>query len=372
MKYLKMIPVMVLVSIFLNNCLVPPPNNVLLINGSSSYDAPDPAGVLIYPKVAEIFATDSVINGVSYKIPSYFVNTTSYSTLGLHDSLPNGISWSSGNYWAPAVRYVGGRFLMMVSVSVAGRANCVAAATSQYGETFSQASFQLCDPNPAVGVLDPSIFVNSGQVWLLYSLQSSPGGGSEIDIQQLSSDGLSAVGPPYLLVNYNQLSYLVSQPGPNSFIENPSMTPDDYNLFDLTVSIGSWNTQGYETVEVPCLSVNSNCIASCGGEIMPLLNGDSTSWGPGGASVITDNSPANNFMVWHNGPPNNRVDEFGTTSEYDPSNSTCATTSSGSSLSASKIIKSNPQPATTLNPTVPYHWLPRVPNWPASSVQIGK
>ena len=360
------------VCIFLTNCLVPPPNNVLLINGSNSYDAPDLAGALIYPQIAGIFTTDSVINGIAYNIPSYFVNLSNYSTSGLHDSLPNGISWPSGNFWAPTVRSVAGRFLMMVSASVTGRSNCIASATSQYGETFSQASFELCDPNPAVGVLDPSLFVNAGQVWLLYSLQSSPNGGSEIDAQQLSSDGLSAVGPPYLLVNYNQLSSLVSAPGPNAFIENPSMTVDDFNNFDLTVSMGTWNTQGYETVEVPCLAANSECVPACGSEIMPLLNGDTTSWGPGGASVITDNSPANNFMVWHNGPSGNRVDEFGPTAEYDPSgNYTCASSTSSANVSISNNLKMKPRLDSSPIPRVPYHWIPRVPNWPASRVQIG-
>ncbi len=87
--------------------------------------------------------------------------------------------------------------------------------------------------------------------------------------------------------------------------------------------------------------------------------------GSGGASVITGNSPAHNFMIWHNGPPGNRIDEFGPTAEYDPSGSyTCA------SALVSKNLTLSPHLASRSNPSVPHHWKARVPNWPVHELKL--
>ena len=203
-------------------CLAAPGSSTAIYTG----DAPDPAWTPIYYGVAEVYGTDTAIANV----PTYAASIPGLATLGsVTDALPVRPSSSSGYIWAPTVRWVGGKYLMMFSESVSGRANCIGSATSPNGLTFTpNNAFLWCSPNPAVGYLDPDVFVDpsTGIPWMYYSQQWSPGGGSEIDVVQLAADGSGAVGQTYTMVTYDQVASYNTHEGAAPFIENPSVTSD--------------------------------------------------------------------------------------------------------------------------------------------------
>jgi hypothetical protein len=207
---------------------------------------------------------------------------------------------------------------MMFSEGIHNRTDCIGAATSSNGVNFTALNtWTFCDPNGGIGYIDPDLFVDpgSGDVWLYYSRQAGPNGtngdGSEIDAVQLNAAAIytgavscnypagdcgivgevNGTWSAYKLFQYSDVSGYNSNPGSGAFVEGPSMTSDDYNGYDMTVSVGTYLSNAtYETVEVPCLAAYGYCTPADGGDIM---NGD------GGASALVDTPPSSNWLIWH-------------------------------------------------------------------------
>ena len=85
---------------------------------------------------------------------------------------------------------------MFFAEGIHNHADCIGAARSSNGVNFTPINtWTFCSPVPvsgqAIGFLDPSLFIDSsGRVWLLYSQQWAPNGGSEIDDVQIDALGI--------------------------------------------------------------------------------------------------------------------------------------------------------------------------------------
>jgi hypothetical protein len=278
-------------------------------------DAPDPAGVAIPNTTNQVGMYSTEVNSRGLNIPRWCLNFNTGSEGCIGDALPSPPSWVGGPgfTWAPTVRKIAGRYLMMFSASptpAAGQpqpANCIGAATSPtWDGSFSALSLKWCDTNQSVGWLDPSLFVDSdGTVWLTYAREwhDSAGNHSEIDAQQLSSSGTSKVGAATRLVTYGDVAGLNGDNGSSPFVEQPQLVKDPANNYDLLVSVGTYSNPGYNTIEMACGAPQGSCIPQRGG-ILPLSS-DGSVVGTGGASLVFDASPAPNaifFHGWPNGP----------------------------------------------------------------------
>jgi hypothetical protein len=359
----KMVFAVVLPSlaVVVSACLVPPKSSVETDGG----DGPDPSWVRIHHGLAQVFTTNINSSDPNCEkdldciwVPSYttLVPPASKPTPTVSDALPTIPSASNGNIWGPSARLVTvgsgeSGYLMVFSEGMRpqngnpAHADCIGAATSTNGVNFTALNtWTFCDPNSSIGYLDPDIFVDprTGNVWLYYSRQAGPNGtngdGSEIDAVQINADaiynGTVSCGFPdpdcgivgevgttwsaYELFDYSQVIGYNTDPGGSAFVEGPSMTSDDYNGYDMTVSVGTYSSNAtYETVEVPCLKVDGKCVPAKGREIMA---------GDGGASALVDTPPSSNWLIWHswNSAGTARQDFAGATSEVKkpPSNAT--------------------------------------------------
>ena len=142
--------------------------------------------------------------------------------------------------------------------------------------------------------------------------------------------------------------------GNSSFLENPSMSADTYNYYDLTFSLGTYNSNStYDTGEVPCTLIYGNCYPSCDGTIIT---------GGGGASMVGDGTGSGNVMIYHTWSGSNRIDLAGTTSQVNDNSSTCIDDSAALPI----------QPASEPVVTTPYHWQPRVVVPSLQNIVIGE
>jgi hypothetical protein len=328
-------------------CILLPSSPAVL----TTVDAPDPALASVGTNLAEVYTTDA--NG--YQIPEYRWNVSTNATSSESNALAGSALpwWASGTaQWAPSVRKIDGEYIMIFSASRAGKANCLAAATSTNGTSFIvDQDFGMCYPSGnAVGYLDPYLFLDvSGQIWLYYSEQWSPNGGSEIDAQEMSSNGLATIGTPYDILDYSDLESLdPSNQGTDAFIENPAFVNDPYNAYDLVVSFGSWQQAGnYESIEVPCFDVNGSCDVSYGADIQDSGDGPTN---PGGVSFLNDNSPAGNYAIWMTGT-GPRPDRGGPSAAYDDNPGSEAQIAQAEAA-ALPIRTAQPVPPIAC----PYHW----------------
>ena len=369
------IVLLILLPIVGSACLIPPgsPAVVYPVNG------PDPALSDSSFVTAEAYTT----NSVSAHVPSYQVaippesqNPTTF------DSLPTIPSQSYGNIWAPTVRAIKfnqstSGWLMMFSEGITNRGNCIGAAKSNNGLNFVPINtWTFCSPTQSTGFLDPSLFIDpGGRVWLLYSQQWAPNGGSAIDAVQIDALGIfngsqncpfpagdcgivgevGGIWSAYTLLNYGSVANINTNPGSSSFLENPSMTTDDYNGFDLTFSLGTWASNStYDTGELPCGSPSSGCLPSCDGRVIS---------GGGGASTASDGSPNGNVMIYDTWSGARRVDLAGTTTEANLNGSSC-TRASAQALPA-QMAQEHPV-------ATPYHWPQRVVIPALGNVVIGE
>jgi hypothetical protein len=295
--------------------------------------------------LAEVYATDSFTNPTSNQststgwqhVPTY-VTIPGQGVSGYEqDALPTLPTASDGVYtWAPTVRYIDGHYLMMFSEGISGRANCIGAAISSTGFTFTPInSWTFCSGTANVGFLDPYLFSDpsTGDTWLLYSRQWWDGAAgttpeSEIDSVQIDPAGIEsgADNCPFpvadcglLSTNYQMITFQdvvgLIKPGTDDFtpgaagtndrIENPAIVADPYNGYDLTFALGSWYLPNYQSGEDACLLAYGDCIANnsleitcqqgCGGDQYSNQMYNS----PGGFSFLYDASPTNNYTIWH-------------------------------------------------------------------------
>jgi hypothetical protein len=209
-----------------------------------------------------------------------------------------------------------------------GQGNCIGWATAPaLGTVFTAlTTAPYCSGDETHSFLDPSIFTTaSGTPYLLFSEEWGATGslttGSTLWIAPLAANGLSVSGTPEPLLTIKQAAkipnYCSCTAGSSPRLENPSMTRDDYNGYDLTFSLGTWtdhtNTD-YITGEVACPKIyptpDCNSYTSQGAQLMEL----------GSASTVTDLQPSENWMVydqWAQNAEGNwvRYDRIGATSE---------------------------------------------------------
>jgi hypothetical protein len=256
----------------------------------------------------QVYTSGVLYFGVPFHIPTFEMSWPGSAVSTPVDALPTLPSWVAPNgaatpfVWAPTVRVVAGRYLMMFGASRAGGAMCIGAATSgNAGGPFAPTTVEWCDPDPRVGWLDPSLLVDGdGSIWLTWSRQWSTRGGSEIVAQRLTGDGLGLVGSRSTLVSFVAAASATDGRnfGPAPFVENPALVRDGHNGYDLLVSIGTWTDTSYRTVEIPCLLPYGACVPSRGADISASMKvGDVSS--VGGASVVVDDGRNGDILLFH-------------------------------------------------------------------------
>ena len=216
----------------------------------------------------------------------------------LGDALPKVPKWTvKGFQWAPAVwARPDGTYVMYYStpatvwLACQGRklapgcvktthgksnAECISRATSTQpaGPYVDDSSSAFICPTNLGGAIDPSVFVASdGTPWLLWKSDGDcchlP---TEIYIQQLSSDGLSVVGPPHSLIG-------ATQRWEGGLVEGPSMVENNGNFW-LFYSANSWGTPNYAIGVARCASLTGPCTKPLNG---PWLASEAGGQGPGG------------------------------------------------------------------------------------------
>jgi hypothetical protein len=280
----------------------------------------DPAAVQTGSDSARVYATNTVLfwGAPTANVPSYSYMLSTGAVSNPTDALPNLPSWVRPNVadnvrfvWAPTVRFVGGRYLMMFTASRQSGWACIGAAhsTSAAGP-FTPMSTQWCSSSG--GLLDPQLFVDAdGAVWVHYSLQNPNTASSQIIAQRISFNGssLSTVGSASTILTVAQarsvcglrhpVNACTVSPGATPaghFVENPAMVRDPHNGYNLLVSLGNWRDNSYRTVEVPCSAPNSGCLPQHGA---PIQESSATMNQLGGASPLRDDSPAGNKIFFH-------------------------------------------------------------------------
>jgi hypothetical protein len=89
--------------------------------------------------------------------------------------------------------------------------------------------------------------------------------------------------------------------GSSSFLENPAFAIDQYNGYDLLVSMGTWNKPGsYKEIEMACIGRNGTCVPSRGGVINLAPPGSVTN--AAGASFMSDDGRSGALTVFHGSP----------------------------------------------------------------------
>ncbi len=195
------------------------------------------------------------------------------------DALPKVPSWSvSGYQWGPDVwARPDGMFVLYYSTpatvplgclatppsagcvkTTQGRttnAECVSRATAAdaAGPFVDNSTSAFICPTDEGGAIDPSVFVGSnGTPWLLWKSDGDccdkP---TYIYSQQLSSDGLSTVGPPHRLLG-------ATQPWEDHLVEAPTMVQDNDHLW-LFYSGSLWGHKTYGIGIASCASVVGPC-----------------------------------------------------------------------------------------------------------------
>ncbi|MGA2836473.1 MAG: family 43 glycosylhydrolase [Acidimicrobiales bacterium] len=228
-----------------------------------------------------LFATDTT--GSRYapgaNIPEIeLTQSSAYEGYYVGDALPRLPSWTvRGFQWAPAVwARPDGTYVMYYStpatnpsfcsadptsagcvqtVNGLSSAMCISAATSTnpVGPYVDDSSSAFVCPSSKGGAIDPSLFVaQDGTPWLLWKSDGDccrlP---TAIYSQQLTSDGLSTVGPPHRLIG-------ASQPWEGGLVEGPSMVESD-GEFWLFYSANLWGTDHYGIGIARCRTVTGPC-----------------------------------------------------------------------------------------------------------------
>jgi hypothetical protein len=196
----------------------------------------------------------------------------------LGDALPKVPSWTvSGYQWGPDVwERPDGTYVLYYSTPATVPLGCLATPPAHgcvntvRGWTNAECISRATAPNPTGpfvdnstsaficpidqgGAIDPAVFVDSsGTPWLLWKSDGDccdkP---TYIYSQQLSSDGLSTVGPPHRLIG-------ATQPWEDHLVEAPAMI-EDHDHFWLFYSGSLWGHKTYGVGIARCTTVVGPC-----------------------------------------------------------------------------------------------------------------
>jgi hypothetical protein len=196
----------------------------------------------------------------------------------LGDAMPKVPSWTvSGYQWGPDVwARPDGTYVMYYSTPATIPLGCLATPPAHgcvktaHGVTNAECISRATASNPTGpfvdnstsafvcpiadgGAIDPAVFVDSsGTPWLLWKSDgdccNEP---TSLYSQQLSSDGLSTVGPPHRLIG-------ATQPWEDHLVEAPAMV-EDHDHFWLFYSGSLWGHPTYGIGIARCQSVVGPC-----------------------------------------------------------------------------------------------------------------
>ncbi len=208
------------------------------------------------------------------------------------EALPDLPVWSEpGHVWAPSVVEVDGTYVMHYTTrhSASGR-QCisVAVADEPAGPFIDDSTEPLVCDLAQGGSIDPSVFVDGDDLWLLWKSDGNCCGiPTKIYAQPLTVDGLELAGDPVELIR-NDLSW------ERDVVEGPSMIEVDgeYHLF---YSANRWDTEAYAVGHALCETVTGPCTK----DPEPWLADTDATSGPGGLEVITLDDRAVDLVVYH-------------------------------------------------------------------------
>ena len=240
-------------------------------------DAPDPS-ILRVGDAYYAYTTNTA--GVHVPVHTS-TDLTNWTYVG--DAMPGHATWSDGkNIWAPAVAYIGGRFVMYYALPHQGTGrHCLSVATSaQPTGPFVDATLGpfVCMLDQG-GTIDPEVYFDgAGGVHLLYKSEGVYGvHPTRIWSQALSPDGLSVVGAPTAILS-------TERDWEQPIIENPSMVSFNGRIY-LFYSAGDWASPDYVIGYAICDSASGPCRRPLD---RPLMAAHDDEIGPGGPVAFID------------------------------------------------------------------------------------
>lgn len=257
-------------------------------------DFPDPDVVREGGRYAA-FAT----NGPGGRIQVATSEDLSNWTIG-EDALGEMPVWAAQDphmVWAPAAVRLNGRWLMFATFkhAASGR-QCVGqlAADAVEGpyEPVSGDPF-LC-PLGQGGAIDPAVFVERGEAWLLWKVDGNCCGKSSlIRSQRLAADGRSLVGEPATLLGVDQ-DWERGPVAQQQTIEGPALARLGGRLV-LLYSANGYAGERYALGQAVCETVSGPCHKS---GVAPILATSGDVVGPGGASLFRDDE-GRDWIAYH-------------------------------------------------------------------------
>ncbi len=250
---------------------------------------PDPEVIRGHDGIYYAYATNHGVFGVTGDANVPVIGSGDLNTwTQLGDAMPTVGSWAEpvGWNWAPSVEAIGGRYVLYYTAHHAStRRFCIGRATSAlprgpFVDTFGAPL--LCGHSGGSAVIDPSVYLHGGRVFLYYKLLGSS---RQLHGVQLTGDGLHLAGGTVNILN-------ASQPWELRTVENPDMVWDDGRHF-LFYSGGSWRNSSYSTGVAVCESALGPC-----DPITRWHQSDDHASGPGGASIFTTPG-GQRWMAYH-------------------------------------------------------------------------
>jgi beta-xylosidase len=204
------------------------------------------------------------------------------------DALPQLPRWAAPSIsmtWAPAVSFVGGRYLMYVTTQEASSGRqCIALAESPTprGPYVDRSDHPFLCQHTLGGSIDPTVVRGrSGRLSILWKNDGNCCGlPTRIWQQDLSTDGLRLTGSPHQLLS-------ATKPWHQGNVEGPALLPAGDHGWWLFYSAGSWRSADYATGVAYCPSLQGPCH-----EVLdhPWLPTTATLRTPSGLETLRDHS----------------------------------------------------------------------------------
>jgi beta-xylosidase len=269
------------------------------VNPVVAHDFPDPF-VLRVDQSYYAFATNAFGSNIQVATSSDLATWTD-----LPDALPNLPSWAAANAgltWAPSVLARSGTFVLFYTArDNASGFQCVsrAVSTTPMGPYVDTSSAPLICQTAICGSIDPSPFVDDdGSAYLVWkSDENNPTCGTPPRIwsQPLTSDGISVLGSPTVLLERDQL-------WEGAVIEGPAMWKSG-GAYYLFYSANRYDSADYAVGYGVCQGAIGPCEKktldpSDGGGSPAILQSAGSALGPGGEQLFQDTG-LSLWVVYH-------------------------------------------------------------------------